>query len=113
MCGCPNSAAVPRFNGQQAGRWPRGGPHDTPRGEVMATGQKKASKGADSASSAADTATDAADTATETAQDAGESAKGGSNGLLSELGGTAREAALAVLKPAVKNAAETAAKYAV
>jgi uncharacterized membrane protein len=79
----------------------------------MATGQKKASKGADAASAAADTATDTTDTATETAQDVGQSAKEGGNGLLSELGGTARDAALAVLKPAVKNAAETAAKYAV
>jgi uncharacterized membrane protein len=79
----------------------------------MATGERKATKGADSAKSAADTATDTADTATETAQDAGDSAKEGSNGLLSELGGTARDAALAVLKPAVKNAAESAAKYAV
>src|SRR5918997_1797880 len=55
----------------------------------------------------------AQDKTQDTADDAQQTATDSDDGLFSELAGTAREAALAVLKPAVKSAAQSAASYAV
>jgi uncharacterized membrane protein len=73
----------------------------------------KAKQAADqSAGDAQESATDTADQATSAPGDAA-SAADQTNGLFSELKDTAAEAALAVLKPAVKSAAQSAASYAV
>jgi uncharacterized membrane protein len=77
----------------------------------MATKAKEAA--GQSAGEAQETATDAASQATSTAGDASSAAGDSANGLFSELKDTASEAALAVLKPVVKDAAQSAANYAV
>jgi uncharacterized membrane protein len=68
--------------------------------------QQTAEKAQETTDKAQDKAEGTADDARQTATDSGD-------GLFTELAGTAREAALAVLKPAVKSAAQSAASYAV
>ena len=78
------------------------------------TGKAKQSskKATDTASEAQDTASEAQDTATDATQGATSGAGEGSNGIFSELMDTAKDAALEVLKPVVKEAATSAAGYA-
>src|SRR3954468_11182950 len=58
-------------------------------------------------------AEDASDDAQEQVKDSGEAASNGTNTITSELKDTFREAAIEVLKPVMKKATTSAAKYAV
>ena len=74
---------------------------------------KQSTKKATDRPHAQDTASEAQDTASEATQGATNGAGGEPNGIFSELKDTARDAALEVLKPVVKDAAQSAAGYAV
>ena len=81
----------------------------------MATKQKQsaAEKGGKLGEDATDTAQQAGEQAGDQASEAGSAAGDQTDGVFSELKDTAREAALAVLKPAVKSVSKSAAEYAV
>ncbi len=74
--------------------------------------KESSTKAKDTASDAQDATSEAQDTATEATQGATNGAGEGANGIFSELKDTARDAALDVLKPLVKEAATSAAGYA-